>query len=98
MTTEPTELRTYSRKHRPKGKIPCVAIGRPRITRTKVKPEFVPLVKEYRGWIPTSKGKEGLVYIWSSKLPETTEYEGKVFTLMGMKFNGDLVFMREGDL
>ena len=91
------EAKTYSRKRIPKGKIPCVAIGRPRITRTRVKPEgFVPKLREYRGWIPTGKGKEGLVYIQSAELPATTEYEGFEYTLIGIKFEGDLVFKKSG--
>lgn len=89
------EPKTYSRKTRPRGKIPCIAIGRPRITRTRVKPEYEPRLKEYRAWIPTGRGKQGLTYITSAELPLLTEYQGVEYTLLGTKFNGDLVFVRK---
>jgi hypothetical protein len=91
-TNETAEPKTYSRKRRPKGKIPCVAIGRPRITRTRVKPDaFLPKLHDFRAWVPTGKGKEGLVYIASQKTPTETVYEGVTYHLLGIRFNGDLV-------
>ena len=99
ITHETPEPKTYSRKKRPKGKIPCIAIGRPRVTRTRVKPDaFLAKLREWRGWVPTGKGKEGLVYIQSAELPRTTEYGGSEYTLVGIRFNGDLVFRKDVNL
>lgn len=99
-TTNATpEPKTYSRKRRPKGKIPCVAIGRPRITRTKVAPDgFSPKLTEYRAWIPTGNGKEGLTYISSTVFPKMLEYEGAEYMLVGIKLDGDLVFEKDMEL
>ena len=97
-TTETEEPKTYSRRRRPKGKIPCVAIGSPRITRTRVKPDFsTAKLREYRAWIPTGLGKQGLLHLTSSTLPRECTYNGDKYNMVGIKFDGDLVFEKDGD-
>jgi hypothetical protein len=86
--------KTYSRKNRPRGKIPCIAIGYPRVTRTRVRPVEAPKLREWRAWVPTGKGKEGLTYILSAAIPTRTEYDGSEYSLTGIRFNGDLVMER----